>query len=467
VAKDTLLARALQEKLARTVDRIYYLLAMIYPWKDIAAARWTLEHAAGRARAGALEYLDNLLTGQMRKRVIPVLDDVPLEEKVRRGNLLLKSRVRDVEDSLAQLVHDADQIVAATAIHFVESRGVWGLAGDLEYALEHRDAKDWYVFEAASWALAAQRMAVDERRTRWMEPLPAVELADRLRRMALFDYVSVDELFRIAGAGRQVRHEHGRVLYTQGATPDDLQFLLDGAVQVSVDDTARVSRIELESPAALAFDEVMEGAPSTATITAMDRAICLALRNEQVLGLLAENADLVQGLFHMAMERENGAALRGVIRGVGGHPEVTRATENLQPVEKILLMEEVQVFARASAADVSALATIGREVRAAAGETLFKEGDAPAIYVLVAGELALEPLSGGAPVAAAAGDTVGVFETLSGADTTGWRAHVTRDTVALRFDREALFDLLADHIELLQAMFSAVLRRERSAVSLS
>jgi ATP:ADP antiporter, AAA family len=467
VAKDTLLARALREKLARTVDRIYYLLAMIYPWKDIAAARWTLEHAAGRARAGALEYLDNLLTGQMRKRVIPVLDDVPLEEKVRRGNLLLKSRVRDVEDSLAQLVHDADQIVAATAIHFVESRGVWGLAGDLEYALEHRDAKDWYVFEAASWALAAQRMAVDERRTRWMEPLPAVELADRLRRMALFDYVSVDELFRIAGAGRQVRHEHGRVLYTQGATPDDLQFLLDGAVQVSVDDTARVSRIELESPAALAFDEVMEGAPSTATITAMDRAICLALRNEQVLGLLAENADLVQGLFHMAMERENGAALRGVIRGVGGHPEVTRATENLQPVEKILLMEEVQVFARASAADVSALATIGREVRAAAGETLFKEGDAPAIYVLVAGELALEPLSGGAPVAAAAGDTVGVFETLSGADTTGWRAHVTRDTVALRFDREALFDLLADHIELLQAMFSAVLRRERSAVSLS
>ena len=387
---------------------------------------------------------------------------------MRRGNLLLKSRVRDVEDSLAQLVHDADQIVAATAIHFVESRSVWGLAGDLEYALEHRDAKDWYVFEAASWALAAQRMAVDERRTRWMEPLPAVELADRLRRMALFDYVSVDELFRIAGAGRQVRHEHGRVLYTQGATPDDLQFLLDGGVQVSVDDTGRVSRIELESPAALAFDEVMEGAPSTATITAMDRAICLALRNEQVLGLLAENADLVQGLFHMAMERENGAALRGVIRGVGGHPEVTRATESLQPVEKILLMEEVPVFARASAADVSALATIGREVRAAAGETLFKEGDAPAIYVLVAGELALEPLSGGgAPVAAAAGDTVGVFETLSGADTTGWRAHVTRDTVALRFDREALFDLLADHIELLQAMFSAVLRRERSAVSLS
>ena len=137
----------------------------------------------------------------------------------------------------------------------------------------------------------------------------------------------------------------------------------------------------------------------------------------------------------------------------------------LQPVEKILLMEEVAVFARASAADVSALAAIGREVRAAAGETLFKDGDAPAIYVLVTGELALEPLSGGTPLAAGPGDTIGVYETLSGADTTGWRAHVTQTAVALRIEREALFDLLADHMGLLQAMFSAVLRRRAATVA--
>jgi CRP-like cAMP-binding protein len=54
---------------------------------------------------------------------------------------------------------------------------------------------------------------------------------------------------------------------------------------------------------------------------------------------------------------------------------------------------------------------------------------------------------------------------LSGAETAGWRAHVTRDVVALRVDREALFDLLADHIGLLQAMFSAVLRRKGAAVT--
>jgi hypothetical protein len=41
---------------------------------------------------------------------------------------------------------------------------------------------------------------------------------------------------------------------------------------------------------------------------------------------------------------------------------------------------------------------------------------------------------------------------------------VTRGGLALRVDREVLFDVLADRIELLQAMFSAVLRRQTAAV---
>ena len=65
----------------RTVDRIYRLLSLIYPWKDIAAARWTLEHGDSRGRASALEYLDNLLTGPVRKRVLPVLEEVPLFDR--------------------------------------------------------------------------------------------------------------------------------------------------------------------------------------------------------------------------------------------------------------------------------------------------------------------------------------------------------------------------------------------------
>ena len=111
------------------------------------------------------------------------------------------------------------------------------------------------------------------------------------------------------------------MLYEQGTSPDDLQFLLDGRVRSTVDADGHVSQTEIDPPAALAFEEVMEGAPAASTITAVDRAICLAVRSEQVLALLAENPDLVHGLLRMAIERENGEAWRGVMRAAVGPVE--------------------------------------------------------------------------------------------------------------------------------------------------
>ena len=75
--KQSLLARALAEKMKRGLDRIYRLLSLLYPWKDMAAARRTLEQGDSRSRAETLEYLDNLLAGGLRKILIPILEGAP------------------------------------------------------------------------------------------------------------------------------------------------------------------------------------------------------------------------------------------------------------------------------------------------------------------------------------------------------------------------------------------------------
>ena len=226
----SLLALALEQKMQRTKNRIYRLLALIYPWRDIDAAQWTLENGDARGRASASEYLDNILTGQLRKRTMPVLEDLPLDEKVRRGNVLLKTRPRDLDETLLQLINDDDQVIAAAAIDVAAQHKVWTLADDIEHVLAHRDARDWYVFETASWALAEKRMPAERRRELWHEPLPAAELASRLRELPLFASVTVDELFRMAAAAKQVRHDPGAVLLQEGAVPTTIHFLLDGRV---------------------------------------------------------------------------------------------------------------------------------------------------------------------------------------------------------------------------------------------
>ena len=161
---------------------------------------------------------------------MPVLEEMPVEEKVRRGNVLLKTRPRDVEETLLQLINDDDQVVAAAAIDTARAHKVWALADDIEHVLAHRDARDWYVFEAASWALAENRMPAERRRELWHEPLPAAELATRLRDLPLFASLSIDELFRIASTARQVRHDPGSVLLEEGEVPETFHFLLDGRV---------------------------------------------------------------------------------------------------------------------------------------------------------------------------------------------------------------------------------------------
>ena len=115
--------------------------------------------------------------------------------------------------------------------------------------MAHRDPKDWYVFEAASWTLASRTLTPERRRQRWIEPLPAAALVGRMRGLKLFGLVSVDELFRMASAGHQVRHDAGTTLLREGAVPENLHLLLDGRVVA----TARRSGArEIDPPAALA-----------------------------------------------------------------------------------------------------------------------------------------------------------------------------------------------------------------------
>jgi hypothetical protein len=306
-----LLSRTLDQKMERTRDRVYRLLALIYPWRDIGAAQWTLAHGDGRSRASASEYLDNILTGQLRKRIMPVLEDLPADERVRRGNVLLKTRLRELEDTLLHLINDDDQVVAAVAIDAVRQHQMWTLGDDIEHVLAHRDAHDWYVFEAASWALAERRMPADRRRELWLEPLPAAEIASRLRTLPLFASISVDELFRLASTSRQVRHQPGTVLLQEGAVPETIHVLLDGRVTSS---GTNASPETIEAPATLGFVHALQGIAIRNTIRTIDTAVTLALTVDEFRTLLADNTDLVRGLFTTLAERADPASISDLRR---------------------------------------------------------------------------------------------------------------------------------------------------------
>ena len=153
-AQKSLLVRALDDKLDRTLDRIYRLLGLIYPWKDIAAARYTIEHGDGRKRAAAIEYIDNLLGGadsQERDADYRRLPDGgkgaarPPHAQDRAGRsradrLAARARRR----SSRRCGRYPFRRTAPAVVALQRPRTLAGAPA----------GADWYVFEAASWALA-------------------------------------------------------------------------------------------------------------------------------------------------------------------------------------------------------------------------------------------------------------------------------------------------------------------------
>ncbi|HUL75627.1 MAG TPA: cyclic nucleotide-binding domain-containing protein, partial [Vicinamibacteria bacterium] len=311
--------------------------------------------------------------------------------------------------------------------------------------------RDWLVFEAASWALAAQRMPAEARRSRWREPLPAVVAADRLRRIPLLRFASVGHLLHVAGAGRTVRPEPGRTLVQRGAAATGVDLVLEGAVSVQDGEAPPIERL---APLALGLEAVLGGERQRESVRAGEGVVCLTIGAGDFLGLLSEEMLLVRRIFRAILEGGLVEARALPPRRPAAAPEPAGA----QILEAVHVLEASPLFARATPDQLLQLARIARAVPLEPGSIFFDEADPAALYVMASGEARIET-EGAPPVPARSGDTLGVLESLAGIR--GGRARAGVRGSVLQIEAEALLALLAGDAALLQGVFGALFERAR------
>ena len=432
---ESLLGRALEDKLRRSVDRVYRLLGLLYHVEDVAAARYTIEQGERRRRAAAVEYLDNLLGGVVRRRVMPILDDTPLADKVRYANGVLRSRPRDIEDTLAQLIHDDDPVIAASAIHFAAERHFTSFQSDFDYVTTHHRVA--FVREAAEWAARGAGVASDG--------LPVVALVDRIRRTPVFAALSIDELFRVAEVGQEIRHQAGREISRAGQAADEVFFLLEGVLETTGDSGPWK---ELSAPAVVNVEEMLQGIPLGNTVRAIEHTIGFRVPAPAFLTMVSDNILMAQSLFRLLL----GQSPYRVRRAITAANHSTKADS----LGNVRLFRQDPVLAGATAAQLLALRAFASEVSLTVGRTVFEADAPPATYQIVEGEVRLESPDQ-APILVSAGAMFGVADTLAGTPS-GWKAVATADGRALRVDRDDLFGVMADHVDLMQNLFAGALR---------
>ena len=133
-------------------------------------------------------------------------------------------------------------------------------------------------------------------------------------------------------------------------------------------------------------------------------------------------------------------------------------------VEKVLLLQNVDLLSAARSEDLALLASISEEVLYPSGALIFEEGQpADGLYVIIRGRVALSK-DGREIVNLGETEALGAW-TLFEEEARVMSARAMEETLLLRVDREDFYDLLLDYPELGQSILKALVKRLRGLIT--
>jgi AAA family ATP:ADP antiporter len=136
---DWLLHQALLENMEREKERVLRLLSLIYPPEDIGNATAALHSGSRAKQAQAIEFLDNLLTGDVKRYVFPLFDDAPGTELFQKFLVLLELRSFDRETAFQELLKQDDVWLKAATLWEIGLRGLRDFRGEIQQYLNSKN----------------------------------------------------------------------------------------------------------------------------------------------------------------------------------------------------------------------------------------------------------------------------------------------------------------------------------------
>ena len=133
-------------------------------------------------------------------------------------------------------------------------------------------------------------------------------------------------------------------------------------------------------------------------------------------------------------------------------------------VERVLLLQNVELLSASRTEELSVLASIAEEIDYPLGSIIFEEGQpASALFVIISGSVELTR-DGVQVMTLGESEAMGAW-TMFEAEPLVMTATAAEDTLLLRVDREDFFDLLLDYPELGQGILKSLVRRLRKLVT--
>jgi AAA family ATP:ADP antiporter len=148
-----LLVRSIEARLNATLERLFRLLGLRYPPKEIYSAWLAVSSKQHDQATAALEFLDNTVERNIKRFLLPLLD-AP-ENLTEHGRELFGVELRTAEDAIRDLIRSHDPWLVACAMAAAAELKLRSLAPEIAQAAEEAESDVSEVARSAEAALAA------------------------------------------------------------------------------------------------------------------------------------------------------------------------------------------------------------------------------------------------------------------------------------------------------------------------
>jgi AAA family ATP:ADP antiporter len=304
----TLLQQVLAQRMATAVENIFRLLKLIHPPRDIEATYRSLGSGQQALRATALEYLDNSLTGGVRRDVFAAIDDTPIEDKLRRAAQLFDITTDTPEETLGRLLEpdpkfDPGAVLTFAAIHAVYTERItdyYATVGDLVRDTDNpilRETAEWVI-----WKLGLQKEPADSSDradlaaggTADMKKMALIEKVVLLQGVDLFAACNAEQVLQLASIAREIWFKTGGLIYQRNEPPDALYCIVEGKVDLAGDEGEPIRRGTGETFGVI---DILRAQLRSRNATAATATHALVIEADDFFDLLATNVDIVRAMF--------------------------------------------------------------------------------------------------------------------------------------------------------------------------
>ena len=317
------LTQALHYRVKKHQERILLLLSFIYSPQSILRAKFHLDNKSAEKRAYAIEVLDNLLSRDHKDMILPLVEDLDQEDRLRRLHYNVQAdkksnaeRIREICQSHQKLITPWIRCSVLYVIgkhHYTEYQ---------DCVIDCISSADDFVREIAIWALG--KLNRDEIRKRdkillldtcpnvssivrsMINPkgegymLSTIEKVLILKTVTIFSEIPEEELVELALQVKEIEFKKGEPIITMGEYETSMYVIVSGKVRVHIYDR----ELEILGDRTV-FGELaaLEPEARSASITAVEDTFLFSVDQQTLYELLEEHIEVTRGIIQVLVRQ--------------------------------------------------------------------------------------------------------------------------------------------------------------------